>query len=291
MIIEQTDRENISLQLRGQVLAEMEHAYLNDWIGLPDPESFQLITSSAILQAASCSNEDTRLISTVLMLVHHGLTIHEQVDESRSYEEKIRQLQVLAGDYYSSKYFYLLATVGKIELIGLFAEAIALINETKAELTARRGTGLNIDTYLSLNERIYGELLLLLASYYHHDQPIMKDTIRLLVRTHILGMEYRQFAAGRYTDNLAHLYLLSRANEEERKYLSSNAGIMESRVIALHVKYGTSGYLADHLHRGLAAAKSLVAVYGSKTVEETMGRVFSYLNDAYLNPGQIAEER
>jgi hypothetical protein len=148
-----------------------------------------------------------------------------------------------------------------------------------------------METYLSLHERIYGELLSMLALYYFHDQPIMKDIVRLLVRTHVLGTEYRQFAAGRYTDNLAHLYVLNRANEEERKYLLSNIGTLESRVIALHVKYGTSGYLTDHLHTGLSAAKSLLAVYGSKTIDETMGRVCNYLNDAYLNPGQIAEER
>lgn len=290
MIIEQTDRENISLRMRGQVLSEMNHAYLNNWIGLPEPESFQLTTALAILQAAGCPEEETKLLSTVLLLVYHGLSIHEHIDETNSLEEKYRQLHVLAGDYYSSKYFYLLADGGKIDLIGLFAETIARINEAKVELAAL-GHKADMEKYMAIQERIYGGLLEMLCSHYLRNQTILQDVVRVLVQTHIVGIEYQHSMNGQYRDNLAYLYLLEKASKEDRKALISNAGESNSTLLPLHVKYGTASYLLDRFKAGLMTARSLLSVRNMETIDDIFGTVCDYLDFTYIKTQPIVEER
>lgn len=292
LIIEQKDRENVSLCISEQVRSEMEHAYLTRWIGLPNPELFQLKAAAAVLQTAGCSPEETKLVATVLLLIHHGLFVHEHIDECHQ-DEKIRQLKVLAGDYYSSKYFYLLAAGGKIDLIGSFAEAIVRINEAKAErVSLLRLANPGIDRYLAVNERIHGELLYALCSRYLREHPIVFDLVKLLIRAYVLGTEYREFMTGHYFGNLSQVYLGSQVTEEESRMIGSAALYgQETKVTAIHVKYGTSSFLYERFRTGLMTARSLVSVLDSGPAAESFDGVCRYLDEAYLETPRIVEER
>ncbi|WP_083910637.1 heptaprenyl diphosphate synthase component 1 [Effusibacillus pohliae] len=291
LIIEQTEREYASLRMRGQVLAEMNHAFLTDRIGLPELERFQLTTAAAILQTAGCSQDETELVSTVLLLVYHGLSVHEQIDQPHS-DVQSRQLKVLAGDYYSSKFFYLLAADGKIELIGLFAEAIARVNEAKAEKLSLFKQPVSTDKYLSLSERIEGELLYVLCSHYLHSRPEINDIVRLLVRTHVLGIEYNRFLSGHYAGNLSEVYIRNQATEDELRLLSSNPSyLQDAKIMPIHVKYGTSAFLYERLEVGLMTARSLLKLQDSQTVAERFFGICDDLGQLYLQPRRIVEER
>ncbi|MFC4768915.1 heptaprenyl diphosphate synthase component 1 [Effusibacillus consociatus] len=292
LIIEQTDRENVSLRMRGQVLSEMNHTYLTNRIGLPNLEQFQLKTAIAILETAGCSKKETELITSVLLLIYHGLSVHENIDENQI-EGNFRQLKVLAGDYYSSKYYYLLASQGQIELIGLFAEAVAKINEAKAERAALlRLDQSNTDKYLLLTERIHGELLYALCSRYLRAESVTFDLVRLLVKAHIFGIEYNQFLSGHWYANLSYLFIKEQATEEEIRLLASkHSYLQDSKIMTIHVKYGTSSYLFEQLQTGLVTVQSLLSVPDSPIAAERFNRICAFLKESYMETQRIVEER
>lgn len=83
----------------------------------------------------------SEVYGTVTALLQTGLDIHERVAPGDDSEEeqamRTRQLKVLAGDYYSSRFYELLAAAGEVEMIAELSRAIADVNRRKMELYLR----------------------------------------------------------------------------------------------------------------------------------------------------------
>lgn len=83
----------------------------------------------------------SEVYGTVTALLQTGLDIHDRVAPGDDSEEeqamRTRQLKVLAGDYYSSRFYELLAAAGEVEMIAELSRAIADVNRRKMELYLR----------------------------------------------------------------------------------------------------------------------------------------------------------
>ncbi|OWR29189.1 hypothetical protein CDO73_16145 [Saccharibacillus sp. O23] len=90
---------------------------------------------------ASDSADGSEVFGTVTALLQTGLDIHDRVEPGDDSEEeqamRSRQLKVLAGDYYSSRFYELLAAAGEIDMIAELSRAIADVNRGKMELYQR----------------------------------------------------------------------------------------------------------------------------------------------------------
>ncbi|OWA37113.1 hypothetical protein B9G55_03295 [Saccharibacillus sp. O16] len=90
---------------------------------------------------ASDSAKGSEVFGTVTALLQTGLDIHDRVAPGDDSEEETamrsRQLKVLAGDYYSSRFYELLAAAGEIGMIAELSRAIADVNRSKMELYLR----------------------------------------------------------------------------------------------------------------------------------------------------------
>jgi heptaprenyl diphosphate synthase len=85
------------------------------------------------------------------ILVQIGLDCHEKISAENIQTEReilTRQLSVLAGDYFSTKYYYLLSMIEDIRLIREIAYSIREINEAKSQIY-RQGN-LDAELYLDL---------------------------------------------------------------------------------------------------------------------------------------------
>ncbi|NGZ74238.1 heptaprenyl diphosphate synthase component 1 [Saccharibacillus alkalitolerans] len=90
---------------------------------------------------ASESAVRSEVYGTVTALLQTGLDIHDRVAPGDDSEEeqamRSRQLKVLAGDYYSSRFYELLAASGEIGMVAELSRAIADVNRSKMELYLR----------------------------------------------------------------------------------------------------------------------------------------------------------
>ncbi|WP_233443888.1 heptaprenyl diphosphate synthase component 1 [Halalkalibacterium halodurans] len=119
------------------------HAYLEKYITKPIVDEDKLRFLYTML-AEKLPKKDTKLFTLSALLVDAALEIHEAVSLHNIQTDPIkknRQLNVLAGDYYSSLYYYLLADSRHLPIIQVFSHSIQEINEYKMKLY----DGKNID--------------------------------------------------------------------------------------------------------------------------------------------------
>ncbi len=109
------------------------------------------------------------LYSLAASLVQVGMDMHDWVDggggSGPSREVRSRQLRVLAGDYFSSRFYQLLSQAGQIDLVRRLSEAICDVNRLKLNLYERmKQTKLSAEEYLHATVEIRSRLFLTFSS-------------------------------------------------------------------------------------------------------------------------------
>ncbi|WP_160112358.1 heptaprenyl diphosphate synthase component 1 [Salicibibacter kimchii] len=106
---------------------------------------------------------------TTAMLVEAALTAHEHIPlhNNDTVEVKKNQLTVLAGDLYSSLYYYRLAKMEDVPLIRLFSESIQKMNDAKAYLHSRNWR--TAEELQQLIMDVQSTLIVNLADYYRQE--------------------------------------------------------------------------------------------------------------------------
>ncbi len=124
--------------LKKAIEQEIRHPYLAKF--LPDPviSEDKLMFLSTVLNDSDLSLDKQRKYIITTMLVQIALDTHELVTLNQDGEDtptkKDRQLTVLAGDYYSGLYYYLLSKLDDLPMIRTLASAIKEINELKMRI-------------------------------------------------------------------------------------------------------------------------------------------------------------
>jgi heptaprenyl diphosphate synthase len=122
-------------ELKELIETKISYPFINKYIETPKIDEDRLILLYLIFNDLQLSSKEVERYTITSMLVQMALDTHETVSNSVPQEKpdllKYRQLTVLAGDYYSSLYYYLLADIDDINFIRILAEAIKDINENK----------------------------------------------------------------------------------------------------------------------------------------------------------------
>lgn len=252
--------------IQTKIHGEMEHQYLTGVLDRPSLEWVQLVLADAMVRAAGLAAHVGEALVQSLVLIYHGLAVHEEIEGLAAHEdERHRQLGVLAGDYYSSKYYRLLALVGEVEMIGRFAEAIQTVNEAKAELERDPGDfSLRRERWLQLQETIHGTLLHALRTRILPGVGYWEDLVTMLVRATVLGKELQGPAAQEWRRTYGNLSVWQQATSEERKWLKQwQAGKRaDHRLLSLHVKYGTSSDLFQKVDESVQLGRRAAQMLG-----------------------------
>lgn len=128
------------LHYKKRIKDKINHAFLAKYIQQPSIDEDKLFVLTKLIPLhGSLSEKDRDAHIMTTMLVQVALDTHELVpaennpDETREHLLK-KQLRVLAGDYYSGLYYYLLAQTNDYKFINTLAISIKKINEYKMSL-------------------------------------------------------------------------------------------------------------------------------------------------------------
>lgn len=130
--------DNYILQLKEKIASKVRHPFLVRFIQEPIIDEDKLVLLSSIMDHTRLSTIKKEQYIITTMLVQIALDTHDQVTLSEEDDDRDtirqRQLTVLAGDYFSGLYYYLLSQLDDIPMIHTLAGAIKEINELKMEL-------------------------------------------------------------------------------------------------------------------------------------------------------------
>jgi len=172
-----------------KVQAYMQHPYLLSAGVRQTVSRFHFDAAYAILQAAEVPVKTAKRILEALLLLQQGLSIHDTVDELPSL---IRQLHVLAGDYNSSRYYWVLARLGDEPLLDELCRGVVTMNEAKMNLHNFE-TSLTTEAYMNLRLSVEGELLFALERRYLNCER-SSGHIRSLVKAVVLEKDLKSRA-------------------------------------------------------------------------------------------------
>ena len=121
--------------LHNYILSLASHPYVRRYLPEPIIDENKLYLLILLLNDVDLTDEERDQFIAATMLVQIALDIHDHIPASTTINDgeslQEHQLTVLAGDYYSGLYYYILSKLERIDLIRLLAEGIKDINEQK----------------------------------------------------------------------------------------------------------------------------------------------------------------
>ncbi|USG63517.1 heptaprenyl diphosphate synthase component 1 [Brevibacillus ruminantium] len=170
-----------------QIYERISISYVEQYVDIPAMAENRLALLYLFLLDRGMDKERARTISISTGLMQLGLDMHETVKNTYGetlVDERNRQLTVLAGDYYSSHYYQLLASAGEIEAIRVLADAIQRVNEAKMKLYLADKEGrLSSEEYLKLRTDIDTGLYVAVVEKYAGAEETLKFWTSLLEDT------------------------------------------------------------------------------------------------------------
>ncbi|PFK47422.1 heptaprenyl diphosphate synthase [Bacillus cereus] len=163
--------------IKEQLLVKLRHPYFINYIEEPFIDEEKVVLLYAALKSANLHKEQIDHYVVTIMLVQIALDTHERVSNKADKEtngfHKRRQLTVLAGDYYSGLYYYLLSMNCDIVLIRALAEGIKEINEHKIMLYQK--VYQTVDEVMASMMKIESALLQKTCDHFHvsHWKPFI----------------------------------------------------------------------------------------------------------------------
>ncbi|GAB7387505.1 hypothetical protein BSNK01_13420 [Bacillaceae bacterium] len=150
-------REELSRITEG-IRKKAEYPFMQEYVDYPALPCLRLHLLYLYLKGCGLPWEKIETYCVTAGLIQMGLDSHEQIPVKKEANERdirSRQLTVLAGDYFSSWYYYLLAHVEEIRVIQALAQGIQTVNELKVRLYQRQKSGsFVLDEYLALVKRV-----------------------------------------------------------------------------------------------------------------------------------------
>ncbi|MGG3282425.1 heptaprenyl diphosphate synthase component 1 [Paenibacillus solani] len=208
------------------------------------------------------------LYALVTSLVQLGLDTHESIDVTEGNQGEAmmrsRQLKVLAGDYFSSRFYQLLAHKGEIAVISLLSRAVSDVNVMKMRLYGKmKKSLLPSEEYLQLTVQLNMQLFLSFTPLLEVSvQETWEKLLKEFTACETIVREMERCAApeiGR--GGYAFWHLIESGSEEERNLLVSKKTDMKDWK-KLILKHKASEKLLDKLRDSVNVIQQLLASRG-----------------------------
>lgn len=212
----------------------------------------------------SGSSRTAEICSLAAFLVQLGMDTHDRIDTSKSRKDEMamrsRQLKVLAGDYFSSVFYELLAKIDEIDMVSAMSSAICEVNRLKVRLyTALQRIILPAEDYIKQSVQVKMELFLSFSQFMDKSaRNLWKLLLAELSRCEVMLDEMKYSGAFPHDrKGYAYLHIMENATSEDKKMLSQGA-INEQEWQALLAKYNVKEQLMSMLNQSVERIQSLI---------------------------------
>lgn len=242
----------------------MEHDMIQKHTDLPELPNYRARLLYEVLNKHSSLSGYSELYTLVTSLVQLGLDTHELVSVTNELKEqkaaRSRQLKVLAGDYFSSCFYYLLSHEGQIELVGKLSGAVCEANRLKINFYSLMGQlKMTADDYLRQAVEVKSQVFLAFSSLLEDRlRTRWPELLRLLSRCEVLLGEIDRTESSQFRDSWGFWHVLQAGTKDERKLLQS-AEADAGKLRPLWMKYKIAPQLYQQLSAGVKELQEAVA--------------------------------
>jgi heptaprenyl diphosphate synthase len=237
--------------LRIKQMAEQYMAYdmIAEYTELPDYPEFRVKLLVAFLNSSGLHERSGELYALVVALIQMALDTHDLVPESNGRKEKkdvrSRQLKVLAGDYFSSRFYHLLAQAGEVDLIRRLAGSICEVNRLKTSLyTGMKQFKMTAEDYIEQSVQIHMQMFLDFQHWMEGlTHKLWPEALHSMTKCEVLLQEiFRAESVENFHGSWAYWHILHAGTKEEKKHLQSDEPD-KGKLRALIMKYNVSAEL------------------------------------------------
>jgi len=262
---------------------------------LPDFPDFRTRLLYTFLNKTGISANFSELYAFVTSLVQLGLDTHdlvpaESVSGGRSVTRS-RQLKVLAGAYFSSRFYHLLSQAGQIDIIRQLSHAVCEVNRLKMNLYMRmKQVKLTAEEYMRQSVNIKMQLYLTFTRQLEEKHAAFwPDILYGFTRCEVLLQEiFRSETLQNFRCGWAFWHVFQSGTSEERKQLlGESTEIGKLRAIVL--KYNSTSELYRMLEEQLAQVFAKIRELGTdKLAKELLQIGEPFLR--FLSKPKVLEE-
>ncbi|MCM3627452.1 heptaprenyl diphosphate synthase component 1 [Paenibacillus glycanilyticus] len=246
----------------------------------PDP---RLRLLHAVLNEHGALAPKSELYSLVVSLVQLGMDTHDLIDteETRRSETEMRarQLKVLAGDYFSSRFYQLLSQAGQISMVSKISAAVCEVNRLKMDLYIKmQQSQLKAEEYLNKLTELKSEMFQLFTGMMEGAfVKLWPEMLQDVSRCETVLDEMDRFdSPSRFYQSWAYWHVMQEGTPEEQQCLSKQPE--PSVIYDLRGKYELQSRLVSKLK---AAADSLRHT-AAKLESDQLKKVIQDLADSFL---------
>ncbi len=245
------------------------------------------------LQRNPKQDEHCEVCVLATSLAQLGLDTHDMVNATPAEEligqARSRQLKVLAGDYFNSRFYQLLSHIGRIDIIRLISVAISEVNRMKMTFYERfRVMKLTAEEYMEQSVLIRTQLFIALSKFIPEPYKAnWSELLRLLTQCEVIQSELeRSNSYDMFRSSWAFCFIresMSSADQERLMHVD------KSGVISLLTKYNIHGLLMDMLQTNIQQTLRIMEQLDSELLKAEVMQMLQSFNPSIQLP-QVAKE-
>ncbi|MBE1445967.1 heptaprenyl diphosphate synthase component 1 [Paenibacillus sp. OAS669] len=232
----------------------MEYDMIQAHTDLPHFPEFRTRLLYAFLSRHSTLSGYSELFSLVTSLVQIGMDTHDLVSITNNDKEmkaaRSRQLKVLAGDYFSSRFYYLLSHAEQVDLVGVLSNAICEVNRLKLNLyQLMKQLKMTADDYINQVVEVRTRLYMAFAGFMEDSlHSAWPEILNLFTQCEVILQEIsRSETAQQYRDSWGYWHILQQATKEECRHMQADEPDL-SKLRSIWLKYKITPQLYQMLN-------------------------------------------
>ncbi|XEC92753.1 heptaprenyl diphosphate synthase component 1 [Paenibacillus tarimensis] len=274
----------------------VEYDMIQNHTVLPEFPDSRIRLLFAFLANERGAEEYSELYALVVSLVQMGMDTHDMIDTDTELQKqesmRSRQLKVLAGDYFSGRFYHLLSQAGQIEMIRKISGAVCEVNRMKMNLYVKMKqlrvtaeeyiqsciqlkTGL-LDVFSGVLEercsRLWPELL--------HGFTRCEVVVKEIERTESLDL---------FAGSWGYWHVLQEGTEDEKRQLKENVQ-EENVILGLLDKYDIRRQLIEKLKQSVAHVHTLAERLDSDKLVRELRQIGETFMQPLASPAPVYNE-